>query len=508
MNRAVVLITAAALLGVGLAGGYWMARHSASPHASSPTPSAPQDRKVLYWHDPMYPQQKFDKPGKSPFMDMQLVPVYAEDDASAAAGVKVSPQLAQNLGVRTALAERGKLATSVEATGSVAFDERAVHVVQARTAGFIEALFVRAPLDPVRKGQPLVRLFVPEWAGAQQEYLALKASNVDGAAELTRAARNRLLLLNMSEEQVQAVDREGKPVTRVTLVSPADGVVGELGAREGMNVMPGTTLFRVNGLGTVWVNVDVPEAAAAAVRPGAPITATVPAYPGERFAGRVSAVLPEVTAATRTVRARVELPNPGAKLKPGMYATVAITPRDAREAVLVPSEAVIMTGRRNVVLVDLGTGRFEPVEVEVGREQGGRTEILKGIEAGMNVVASGQFMIDSEASLRGTERRMSAPSDSKLAPAPDKSVRGQAPSGAQSHRAEGKLERIGKGDLTISHGPVPSIQWGPMTMDFNAPKGGLPAGLKEGDPITFEFVQSAQGSFEVTKIERKPGSAK
>jgi Cu(I)/Ag(I) efflux system membrane fusion protein len=479
MNRAMAAVAAVALLGIGVSGGYWIAHHPRS--APAPSASSP-DRKVLYWHDPMYPQQKFDKPGKSPFMDMQLVPVYA-DESAPAAGVKVSPQLAQNLGVRTAVAERGKLAATVEAAGSIAFDERAVHVVQARTAGYIEALFVRAPLDPVRKGQPLARLFVPEWAGAQQEYLALKASKVEGAAELARAARNRLLLLNMSEEQVQAVDREGKPVTRVTLVSPADGIVGELGAREGMNVMPGTTLFRINGLASVWVNVDVPEAHAAAIRPGEPITATVPAYPGERFSGRVAAVLPEVTAATRTVRARVELANPGARLKPGMYANVVVTPAAAREAVLVPSEAVIMTGRRNVVLLDRGEGRFEPVEVEVGREEGGKTEILKGVEAGAKVVASGQFLIDSEASLRGVERRMSAEV------------------GAQVHRAEGKLERIGHHDLTISHGPVPSLKWGPMTMDFNAPKG-LPPDLKPGDAIAFEFVQSPQGSFDVKKIER------
>ena len=493
MNRTVAIVAGLALVGVGVGAGYFVARHT--PHASGPTPPASADRKVLYWHDPMYPQHKFDKPGKSPFMDMQLVPVYAEEGREAGGvGVKVSPQLAQNLGVRTAIAERGKLASTVEAAGSIAFDERAVHVVQARTAGYVEALLVRAPLDPVRKGEPLARLFVPEWAGAQQEYLALRASKVEGAAELARAARNRLLLMNMSEEQVQAVDREGKPVTRVTLVSPADGVVGELGAREGMNVMPGTTLFRINGLGTVWVNVDVPEAHAAAVRPGAPIAATVPAYPGERFSGRVSAVLPEVTAATRTVRARVELSNPGAKLKPGMYATVTITPADAKEAVLVPSETVIMTGRRNVVLVDRGEGRFEPVEVQVGREEGGRTEILKGIEAGTKVVASGQFLIDSEASLRGVERRMG---DASGAAAPAKPA---------AHRADGKLERVGKGELTISHGPVPSIQWGPMTMDFNAPKDGLPAGLKEGDPITFEFVQSAGGTFDVTKIERKGGA--
>src|SRR5258706_6196836 len=173
-------------------------------------------------------------------MDMQLVPVYADDDAPAS-GVKVNPQLTQNLGVRPAVAGRGRLAASVEAVGSVAFDERAVHLVQARTAGYIEQLLVRAPLDPVRKGEPLARIFVPEWAGAQQEYLALKSSNVEGAAELARAARNRLLLMNMSEEQVQAVDRDGKPVTRVTLVSPPHAVVVSLTARVALNARPGRT---------------------------------------------------------------------------------------------------------------------------------------------------------------------------------------------------------------------------------------------------------------------------
>ena len=487
MNRPALAVSIAALIALGGVGGYWLAsRHAQAPSASS-LPSASPDRKVLYWHDPMYPQQKFDKPGKSPFMDMQLVPVYADEGTAATPGVKVSPQLAQNLGVRTAIAERGRLASGIEAVGSIAFDERAVHLVQARTAGYVEQLFVRAPLDPVRKGQALARLFVPEWAGSQQEYLALRASPMEGAAELARAARNRLLLLGMTEDQVQQVDREGKPVTRVTLASPADGVVGELGAREGMSVMPGASLFRINGLGTVWINVDVPEPNAAAIRPGTPIVATVPAYPGERFAGHVAAVLPEVTAATRTVRARVELANPGAKLKPGMFATVSITPSQSREAVLVPSEAVIVTGTRSVVVVSRGEGRYEPVDVEIGREEGGKTEVLKGIEAGTTVVASGQFLIDSEASLRSTERRM----------APDVA---QSP---QSHRAEGRLEHIGHHDVTISHGPVPSLKWGAMTMDFNAPKAGIPPELKAGDAIVFEFVQSAQGTFDITKIERK-----
>jgi Cu(I)/Ag(I) efflux system membrane fusion protein len=402
MNRTTRALAAIALVGAGVAGGYWWA------HRSMTSPPASKERQVLYWHDPMKPEQKFDKPGKSPFMDMQLVPVYADEakDAPKDEGVKVAPQLAQRLGVRTVVAERGRLQSTVEAAGAVAFDERAVHLVQARTPGYVEQLFVRAALDPVRKGQPLARIFVPEWAGAQQEYLALKASGFEGARDLARAARNRLLLLNMSEAQLDAIDREGKPITRTTLVSPADGIVGELGVREGMNVTPGTTLFRINGLATVWVNVDVPEANASAIRPGAPITATIPAYPGEKFAGRIAAVLPEVTTATRTLRARVELANPGAKLKPGMFATVTISPTEARDAVLVPSEAVIVTGKRSVVIVDRGEGRFDPVDVAIGREEGGRTEILKGIEPGTRVVASGQFLIDSEASLRGAERRM------------------------------------------------------------------------------------------------------
>ena len=400
-------VALAAAIGFGM---YHVGMDAGMRMAAAPDAAAGPGKRILYWHDPMYPNQRFDKPGKSPFMDMDLVPVYADDAPAAAPGVKIDPALVQNLGVRTAVAEKGRLARSVDAVGTVAFDERAVEIVQSRTAGYVERLFVRAPLDPVRKGEPLARLFVPEWAGAQQEYLALKASAAPGAAELAAAARNRLLLLNMTEEQLRAVDRAGKPVTQVTLAAPVDGVVGELGVREGMNVTPGATLFRLNGLATVWVNVDVPEALAGAVRPGAAVTVAVPAYPGEKFAGRVAAVLPEVNAATRTLKARVELRNPGGRLKPGMFATVSVAPAQAREAVLVPSEAVIATGERTVVIVDRGEGRFEPVAVKTGAEEGGRTEILEGLEAGTRVVASGQFLIDSEASLRGVERRM-APAD-------------------------------------------------------------------------------------------------
>jgi len=488
------------LIALGVAGGHWWATRGAhGPAASAPAGAAPatadagdgkthNGRKVLYWHDPMYPTQKFDKPGRSPFMDMDLMPVYA-DDGDAAGGVKVSSRVVQNLGVRLAAAEKGRLEIAVQAVGTVAFDERAVTLVQSRTPGYIEKLLVRAPLDPVRKGQPLAQLFVPEWAGAQEEYLALKRSTAPGAADLARAARNRLLLLNMTEEQVQAVEKAGAPQPRVTLASPVDGVVGELGAREGMTLMPGAMLFRINGLSTVWVNVDIPEAQAGVVVPGAPITATVPAWPNEKFSGRLNAVLPDVVAASRTVRARVELANPSGKLKPGMYATLSIAPASSREAVLVPSEAVIPTGKRTVVVVERGEGRFEPVDVETGREQGGRTEIVKGLAAGQRVVVSGQFLIDSEASLKATGTRL-----------------GEA--GLQKeYVADAKLEKFGAETWTITHAPVPELKWGAMTMEFIPMKGGLPAGFAAGQDVRLSFTLDKDGMPVVTKLEPK-GKAK
>ena len=497
MNRTLLAAAVVAALAAGAGGGYWWAMKQAG-HAGPPSAAAPaagaadaktqNGRKVLYWHDPMYPQQKFDKPGRSPFMDMDLMPVYADDGADAG-GVTVNPRVVQNLGVRTAVAEKGRLEIAVQAVGTVAFDERAVTVVQSRTPGYIEKLFVRAPLDPVRKGQPLARLFVPDWAGAQEEYLALRRSTAPGAQDLARAARNRLLLLNMSEEQVQEVEKAGAPQPRVTLVSPVDGVVGELGAREGMTLMPGGMLFRINGISTVWVNVDIPEAQAGSVVPGAGIVATVPAYPGEKFPGRLQAVLPDVVAASRTVRARVELANPGGKLKPGMYATLAIAPSVSRETILVPSEAVIPTGRRTVIVVDRGESKFEPVDVEVGRDQGGRTEILKGLEAGARVVVSGQFLIDSEASLKATTTRMGEPA------------------GDKEYSADAKLEKFGKDTWTITHAPVPELKWGAMTMEFMPMKGGLPEGFKAGQDVKLSFTLDKDGMPVVTKLSPK-GPAK
>ena len=416
------LLIVVAVAAVAAVAGYWFGARStpaanparsgavAKPDATA-TPAAPatdaSGRKILYWHDPMVPGQRFDKPGKSPFMDMQLVPMYA--DAGADEGtVSISPRVIQNFGIRTAVARDGSLESGFSTSGTVSADERLLVAVQSRSAGYVEKLHVRAQYDAVVPGQPLVDLYVPDWLAAEEELLMLKASAQPGAAGLVDAARARLQLLGVPAAEIERVERERRPSARVTVTAPTAGIVWEIGSRDGMAVMPGTTLFKLAGLDTVWVTAEVPEAQAALVRVGGAVDARASGYSGQPFKGTVSAILPELNAATRTVRARIVLANPDAVLKPGMYATVTFGGAPAKSAVLVPAEAVIRTGKRDVVIVEAAAGRFAPVEVEVGRESGDLVEVRKGLAAGQRVVVSGQFLVDSEASLKGALARLVA----------------------------------------------------------------------------------------------------
>src|SRR5436190_1337416 len=307
-------------------------------------------KKILYYHDPMVPGNKFDKPAKSPFMDMMMSPVYADSDSDQGK-VTVSPRIQQNLGVRTAAVTEGTLSPQVAAVGSIAFNERDQAVVQARATGYVERLHVRATLDRVAKGQPLVELYVPEWIAAQEEFLSVRRMQGTDLAALVDAARARMRQVGMSDEQIRLVESTGRTQPRITLAAPIGGVVTELSAREGMTVMSGATLFRINGLSTVWANAEV-------------------------------------------------------------------------------------------MLVE-DNGRFRPIEVEAGIESGGQTQIKRGLEAGQRVVVSSQFLIDSEASLKGVEARLND------APKPT------AANAAPRHEGEAKVEAIGRDAITLSHGPIP-----------------------------------------------------
>ncbi|GER21263.1 secretion protein HlyD [Variovorax paradoxus] len=470
-------------------------RHIAAGLKAGDTDPA-NGKKILYYHDPMVPGNKFDKPAKSPFMDMMMSPVYAGGDGDQNS-VTVSARVQQNLGVRTALVSEGTVSPQVATVGSIAFNERDQVIVQARATGYVERLNVRATLDQVKKGQALAELYVPEWIAAQEEFLSVQRMRGTDLAPLVDGARQRMRQVGMSDGQIELVARSGRTQPRITLAAPIGGVVTELAAREGMTVSAGTTLFRINGLATVWANAEVPESQAALVRLGARVQARTPAAPGETFDGRVQAILPDVNPATRTLKARMELANPTGRLVPGMFVSMNFTDTRADKALLIPTEAVIQTGKRSVIMLAEDNGRFRPVEVEIGLESGGQTEIKRGLQAGQRVVVSSQFLIDSEASLKGVEARLNA---APAATTPAAPIPSAPAAGTARHVGEGKVESITKDAMTFSHGPIPTMKWGAMTMEFKLPPGGTPGNLKPGDRASFEFFIDADDLPQLTRV--------
>ncbi|WP_353226677.1 efflux RND transporter periplasmic adaptor subunit [Novosphingobium sp.] len=398
-----VRLRAAFLVAILVAGGggYWLGtqRESTKPAAGAADPVG----KVLYYYDPMFPDQKFDKPGKSPFMDMELMPKYADSgsagsgEGGAAPGVTIDPSARQNLGIRLVAAKIGALTANLSVAGSIEFNQRDVANIQARSGGFVQRTYGRAPGDVIGAGAPIADLQLPEWGGAQTEFLSVKRL---GNPTLTAAARQRLRLLGMPESVIAGVERSGRTGGTVTVTSPIGGVIQTLDARAGATLGAGQTLAQVTGLGTVWLNAAVPEAQAGLIRVGQNAAATLTAFPAEAFAGRVIAILPTAQTDSRTLTVRIELANRGGRLRPGMFASVSLG-GDARTALLVPSEAVIRTGTRTLVMLSAKDGRYHPAEVRTGRESGGQTEVLAGLSEGEEVVVSGQFLIDSEASLTG-----------------------------------------------------------------------------------------------------------
>ncbi|HDZ56736.1 MAG TPA: efflux RND transporter periplasmic adaptor subunit [Pseudomonas xinjiangensis] len=445
-------------------------------------PAEQQDKEVLYWYDPMYPQQRFDEPGPSPFMDMDLVPRYAEEGGDGAT-LKIDPSVIQNLGMRVAAVTREPISQTVSAVGVLTFDMRDVAIVQARSGGFVERVYDRAPEDVVEKGAPLADLLVPEWVAAQEEYLALRGLN---EPQLLEAARQRLRLAGMPAEFIQQLERSAKAKSTWTVTSPISGVLQTLDVREGMTLPAGAPLARINGLENVWLEVAVPEAQVGGLAIGQPVEARLSAFPGDTLEGTIEAVLSEANLDSRTVRVRIELPNPEQRLRPGMTAEVTLN-RDDEIALLVPTEALIRTGRRTLVMVAEGEGSYRPVEVRTGREAGNNTEVLSGLEEGQQVVASGQFLLDSEASLRGLTGQ-----------APDQPTPAAEPA---LHEAEGTIVEIEEDTLSLSHGPFKTLGMPGMTMPFPVADPALLEGLETGDRIRVGVRESDEGLL-IERIEK------
>ncbi|MBN8279008.1 MAG: efflux RND transporter periplasmic adaptor subunit [Gammaproteobacteria bacterium] len=398
MNARVNLLFGLAVLGIGVGIGWLLARDP--PSGSPGDNAAPAAGDVLYWYDPMRPEVQFDKPGPSPFMDMALVPKYrsSADDG----GITINPRMAQNLGVRTAPAVEATVAPQVTVTGAVGIDERGLAVVTTRAAGWIERLDVRASGDRVTEGQRLAGIYSPDLLAGQEELLLALRTGDDA---LIPAARRRLELLGMSARQLDGIRRRGTPDRQVDIRAPAGGVVTELLVREGAAVTPGMPLMTLADLSRVWVIAAVPEAQGAWLRVGDSVDVAVTAPGSAPLVGQLDYLYPELSAETRTVRARIVLANDALVLRPGMAVRVTIR-GDRRPAIVVPTAALIRSGERTAVILAEGDGQFRPVAVLAGAEQGEQTEIRSGLKAGDTVVVSGQFLIDSEANLRGALDRL------------------------------------------------------------------------------------------------------
>jgi membrane fusion protein, copper/silver efflux system len=445
-------------------------------------------KTVLYWFDPMLPMERYNAPGKSS-MNMDLQPKYAADGAGS--GIQISPQVQQNLGVRTTRVAFDNLASTIAVVGRVETDERRIFEVQTLTPGFVEQLAVRAVGEQISSGARVASVYSPELLGAQHEYVALlRIGRSTISPGLRNAARQRLQLLGLPDAALRTLDKGGRPQRTYGVFAPRSGIVTVIGARPGARVEPGQSILTMADFSQVWVVAEVPEMSLGQIRVGQRVEITFPAYGGETRQGEIDYIFPTLDPGARTARVRVTLANPGGRLKIGMFANLNIQ-GGATGGLVVPTEAVISTGRRNVVVAQRN-GAFVPVEVQLGRTVGDRTEVRRGLNLNDVIVVSGQFLIDSEASLAGVLERLS---------------RGQQPA-AQLERRETLLQ--GRGvvtsvdaagrRITLSHQAMPAINWPAMTMAFPVADASLLRGRRPGERVTFAFQRPRQG--ETPVIER------
>lgn len=443
-------------------------------------------KTIAYWVDPMVPGERYNAPGKSS-MGMDLQPKYADEVGTG--GVRVSPEVQQNLGVRTTRVVFANLGASLAAVGRVETDERRIVEIQTLTPGFVEQLNVRAVGEPVGRGRLVATVYSPELYGAQLEYAALRRIGTSTITPgLRQAGRERLRLLGLPAAAIQRLDRGGAPQRTYGVFARKSGIVTAIGARPGARVEPGQSIVTLADLSQVWVIAEVPEVSLGQIRVGQPVEITFPAYPGDVRRGRIDYIFPTLAAEARTARVRLSLPNPGGRLKIGMFANLRID-ESASGGLVVPTEAVISTGRRNVVVVQRNN-EFTPVQVELGRTFTEQTEIRSGLKLNDVVVVSGQFLIDSEASLTGVIERLS---------------RGQQ-TAAQQERQNDRIQGRGivksidssAGRIVLMHEPV--LNWPAMTMPFAVRDRALLRGRRVGERILFEFQRPQPGQAPV--IER------
>jgi len=397
----------------------------AESRASPPPPRAQAEKGKQLYYCPMHATYTSDKPGECPICHMTLVAMEEEDRAEHSEGpgvegyttIKVPLGRRQLIGVTTGTVEKKRVKAAIRTVGRVVYDEKRLSAVTLKFGAWIEELHVKTVGDPVKKGQPLFAIYSPELLEAQQSYLvALEARTAvqdgaqaaggaeTGAETIVRSARERLLLWDLTEEQVRDIESKKEPQVRVAILSKVEGVVTERNAVQGDFVAPGMPIFRLADISTVWIDASIYEHEVPLVKRGDVANVTLPSFPGQTFEFKVDFVYPYMDQETRTLRTRLEVENPDGKLKPGMYAQATIE-EDLGQNLVVDDGAVFDTGNRQIAFVDLGEGLLEPREIKAGRRADGQIIILEGLKEGEKVVTSGTFLIDSESRLKAALRQ-------------------------------------------------------------------------------------------------------
>ncbi len=460
-------------LASGVAGGVFLERLYLNPSDQS----ASGEAEILYWVAPMDPNFRQSGPGKSP-MGMDLIPVYAgQEPAGDPAEVTLSAAEINAIGVRTALAQVGEVSQKIETVGFVRYDEHLTSHVHTRVDGWIETLNVRAVGDQVKKGQVLFELFSPEFSVASFDFLR-SLHNANGIT--LEAARNKLRSHGASEEQIAEIEQSGIPARSIKVVAPRDGVVIALNAADGMFLQPGTQAMSITDLEEVWLIVDVFERDIARLTEDMTAIARFEHLPGESFTGEIDYIYPELDAKTRTLPVRLRFTNADEKLRPNMFGTVTLVPNETRTAITVPTEAIIRTGSAERAIIKTGAGTFKPRLITTGLRDkfgdGGRTEVVQGLAAGEEVVASAQFLIDSESALSAGLMRM-APTD-------------EAPA-----RGSGELMALDRDNrmATIRHSALESLDWPAMVSRFPVKADVALDRLSVGQQVAFRAARGADG---------------
>jgi membrane fusion protein, copper/silver efflux system len=377
-------------------------------------------RKIAYYHDPMHPWYTSDKPGKAPDCGMDLVPVY-EDDKKNVQGIHIDPASVQNIGVKTEPVSRRKLTKTIRTSGIVEFDETKLYNINTKFMGWVEKLHVDYTGKIVKKGEPLLDIYSPDLVSTQEEYLQalryrerIQKSELEvvrrEADELVQSSRRRLEYWDISDREIASLEKRGTPMRALTLYSPATGIVTDKMVVDGQQVMAGMTLYKIADLSMVWVTADIYQFELDWIRMGQQVDLEMSYLPAKPIKGTITYIYPYLDAESRTAKVRIEAHNtPDFMLKPGMFATVKITSLVSIDAIAVPEQAVLRSGERNVVIVSLGGGYFDPRDVRLGPSADGYIQIVEGIREGENVVTSAQFLIDSESNLKAVIAQMAKP---------------------------------------------------------------------------------------------------